>query len=385
MTLKPSQSNSCRYGGCTLTGALSVTTHVRDAVTVVHGPAGCTHHNFSLFHATSLDNDAPVIPAIVSTGLSETDIIFGGEQALDRTLDSVLPSNPGVIFVLSTCVVDTIGDDIAMVCTKERGVPVVSVPTAGFLGGTFEDGVNKALIALAGMADWGMADGGLQNDGTPMGSVAKGSRGTEARSASNVHPGNINPGHQNPVSANIIGEKNLEYELVENYTEVNRLLSAIGCPVHCRFVHDLTSDRIATLGDARVNILRDPALVPVGEYLKKRFKTPYIQSFPIGLGSPVFLETVAEVCGAESRDAVAGELALQVETLGAFSDLRGSTISFAPALVDPKAVSAAKQLARALGMQVRKNGLAVPLPTTPPVGIAGVHRLLHRWRRAIHA
>ncbi|MDD5187095.1 MAG: nitrogenase component 1 [Methanoregula sp.] len=359
MTLKPSQSNSCRYGGCTLTGALSVTTHVRDAVTVVHGPAGCTHHNFSLFHATSLDNDAPVIPNLVSTGLSETDIIFGGEPALDRTLDSVLPSNPGVIFVLSTCVVDTIGDDIAMVCGKERGVPVVPVPTAGFIGGTFEDGVNKALIALAGMAE--------------------GSRGTNARRAGTLDPVN------HPVSANIIGEKNLEYELVENYTEVNRLLSAIGCPVNCRFVHDLTSARIATLGDAQVNILRDPALVPVGEYLKKRFKTPYIRSFPIGLGSPVFLETVAEVCGAESRDAVARELALQVETLGTFADLRGSTISFAPALVDPKAVSAAKQLARALDMPVRKNGLAVPLPTTPPVGIAGVRRLLHRWRRAIHA
>lgn len=356
MTLKPSPSNSCRYGGCTLTGALSVTTHVRDAVTVVHGPKGCTHHNFSLLHATSLDNDALVIPTLVSTGLSETDIIFGGEPALDRTLDSVLQCNPGVIFVLSTCVVDTIGDDVGMVCGKERGVPVIPVPTAGFLGGTFQDGVNKALIALAGIDD--------------------GSAVNEARTVDN----------NKSVSANIIGEKNLEFELNENYAEVTRLLSSIGIPVNLRFVHDLSSAQIASLGAARVNILRDPALVPVGEYLKKRFKTPYISSFPLGLsGSSPFLKTVAELCGVECQDAVSEEQVVQAETLEAFADLRGSTISFENTLVDPGAVSAAKKLARALSLHITKNGRLVPVPTTPPVGVAGVRRLLHRWRRAVHA
>ena len=356
MTLKPSPSTSCRYGGCTLTGALSVTTHVRDAVTVVHGPKGCTHHNFSLLHATSLDNDAPVIPNLVSTGLSDTDIVFGGEQALDRTLDSVLRYDPGVIFVLSTCVVDTIGDDVGMVCGKERGVPVISVPTAGFLGGTFQDGVNKALIALAGMAD--------------------GSTGNEARTDDN----------KRLVSANIIGEKNLEYEVSENYAEVTRLLSCIGIPVNIRFVHDLSSAQIASLGAAGVNILRDPALVPVGEYLKKRFKTLYIPSFPLGIsGAPAFLETVAAACGVECRDAVAEEQALQDEMLAAFADLQGATVSFENALVDPGAVPAAKKLAQALSLHIKKNGRPVPVPTTPPVGVAGVRRMLHRWRRAINA
>ncbi|MCX6688711.1 MAG: oxidoreductase [Methanoregula sp.] len=356
MTLKPSPSNSCRYGGCTLTGALSVTTHVRDAVTVVHGSKGCTHHNFSLLHATSLDNDVPVIPNLVSTGLSETDIIFGGEQALDRTLDSVLRDDPGVVFVLSTCVVDIIGDDVRMVCGKERGVPVIPVPTAGFLGGTFQDGVNKALIALAGMAE--------------------GSTANKARTVDN----------KERASVNIIGEKNLEFEINENYAEVTRLLSSIGIPVNIRFVHDLSSAQIPSLGAARVNILRDPALVPVGEYLKKRFKTPYISSFPLGLsGTPAFIKTVADVCGVDCRDAVAEEQVLQAETLAAFADLEGATVSFENALVDPSAVPAAKKLARALDLHIKKNGRPVPVPTTPPIGVAGTRRMLHRWRRAIHA
>ena len=83
MILNPLPLDTCRFEGCTLTGALSVTTHVRDAVTVVHGPKGCTHHNFSLLHATCLDNDSIIIPNMVSSNLLDTDIVFGGEPALN--------------------------------------------------------------------------------------------------------------------------------------------------------------------------------------------------------------------------------------------------------------------------------------------------------------
>ena len=87
-----------------------MTTHVRDSVTIIHGPKGCTHHNFSLLHATGFDNDHVSMPDLISTGLSESDIIFGGEAALERTLDAVGKRNIGAVFVLSTCIVDTIGD-----------------------------------------------------------------------------------------------------------------------------------------------------------------------------------------------------------------------------------------------------------------------------------
>ena len=248
MILNPSPLDTCRYEGCTLTGALSVTTHVRDAVTVVHGPKGCTHHNFSLLHATSLDNDGIIIP----------NIVFGGEPALDRALDAVSRKNPSAIFVLSTCIVETIGDDVAMVCGADRSIPVIQVPTAGFLGGTFQSGVNNALIALAGMAQ----------------------------------PCTKNRG------VNIIGEKNLEYEVDENFSEVSRLLDEIGLTVNTRFAHDLQADTIAGLGAAQVNILRDPGLIPVGEYLYQRFGTPYIPSFPVGMAATIaFLKTTAGACG----------------------------------------------------------------------------------------
>ena len=332
MTLRPSQLNICRSGGCTLTGALSVTTHVQNAVSVVHGPNGCTHHNFSLLHATSLDNDDLIIPALVSSGLTETDIIFGGEQALDRTIDTVMGSNPAAIFVLSTCIVDTIGDDIGIVCRKEWGVPVIPVPTAGFLGGSFQNGVNNALIALAGIAAPGNKTGDrntcCDRDKTP--------------------------------SVNLIGEKNLEYEVDGNYAEVSRLLSAIGVPVNIRFTHHLPIKQIALLGAARLNILRDPALTPVGDYLKKRFGTPYLPSFPSGISTTTaFLETVAGACGVECRNAIADERALQDATLAEFADLSGSTVSFENIHAEQDCIRTVRTVAQALKMKIKKNGLSL--------------------------
>ncbi|MDD4138098.1 MAG: nitrogenase component 1, partial [Methanoregula sp.] len=142
--------NLSRLGGCTLTGAISVTSHIRDAVTIVHGPKGCSHHNVSLLHATWLDNDHAVLPELVSTGLSETEVIFGGEETLRRAIGHAAGRNIHAIFVLSTCIVQTIGDDVEAVCAEEYGIPVIPVPTAGFLGGSFQDGMNNALVTLAG-------------------------------------------------------------------------------------------------------------------------------------------------------------------------------------------------------------------------------------------
>jgi len=347
MSLNPLPIHTSRFGGCTLTGALSVTTHVRNTASIVHGPKGCTHHNFSLLHATGLDNETVTLPALVSTALCESDIVFGGETALLRTLESVAERDVDAIFVLSTCIVDTIGDDVAAICGREYGVPVVIVPTAGFLGGTFQNGVANALCAIAGTAE----------------------------------PCPVND------CVNIIGEKNLEYEVEENYAEVARLLKTLGIPVNLRFVHDITFDEIGTLGAARLNILREPALLSVGNYLKQRFGTPFIPTFPLGLaGTLSFVEAVAEVFGIDSSAAIKQERQFQEDILAGFSDLRGKDASFDPAMHDPDSMSSFSEVAEALRINMKQPGMnGVPLGPGAPVGTTGVRRMLHRWRRQLHA
>lgn len=345
MSSNPLPVNLSRLGGCTLTGALSVTSRIRDAATVVHGPKGCSHHNFSLLHATWLENDDILVPDLISTGLSEQEIVFGGERALRDTLDKAADRRIQAIFVLSTCIVETVGDDVAAICGEDRGIPVIPIPTAGFLGGTFQEGVNNALVALAGTA----------NHGTTV------------------------PG------VNIIGEMNLEYEVEENYSEITRLLDRLGVPVSLRFVHDIAFNDIARLGAARMNILRSPDLLPVGRYLEERFGTPFIPSFPHGLsGTLAFLESVARICGVDGTAAVLQEKALQEEVISAFSDLRGSRAAFDIPWPGHEGLAVAEELAGALGL-AKGNGNDAKLVVSPAVGTLGLRRMLHRWRRAIHA
>jgi nitrogenase molybdenum-iron protein alpha/beta subunit len=292
------------------------------------------------------DNDCVTIPDLISTGLSESDIIYGGEGALERTLDAVATQDAGAVFVLSTCIVDTIGDDVAAVCRKDRGVPVLPVPSGGFLGGTFRDGVNNALNAIADTAE--------------------------------------------PCSkrfcVNLIGEKNLEYEVEENYAEVTRLLTALGIPVNLRFVRDCSMTDITRLGAARLNILRDDELLCVGERLYQRFGTPFIPSFPTGLAGTIsFLESVAESFCVNCRRAVQEEKSLQHEILTEFKDISGLSITFNPDLKGSDTFRIACEAAEQIGITIDRDGCTAPLEISPPVGTSGVGRMLHRWRRAIHA
>jgi len=347
MNSKNSQSNSLRYEGCTLTGALSVTTQVQDAVTVIHGPAGCTHHNFSLLHAIAAEQDDVRLPPLVPTALGESEIIFGGEEALAGTLRRVADEGPAAIFVLSTCITETIGDDVLSVCARDLGLPVIPVPTAGFLGGVFSDGLNAALTTLAGLA---------------------GNEGVGERTVT------------------VIGEKNLEFEVEENFAEVERLLGLLGVRVGVRFVRKMRFADFSRLGSSSLNILRDPALGPVGEALKRRFGTPYIDSFPIGLeGGVAFLGEAGAILGIDPERAVEAETAQQAEMLSSFADMRGAAVSPDPLTLGSLEYAPVRRVMASLDLKADTGGAGLPLPYSPPVGTAGIRRLLHRWRRRTHA
>ncbi len=323
-----------------------MTTQVRDAITIIHGPKGCAHHNFSLLHATALDNDRVSLPDLISTGLSESDIIFGGEGALKQTLDEAARQDRGAIFVLSTCVVDTIGDDVRAVCHGSQGIPVIPIPSSGFLGGTFQNGVNNALNAIADTAE----------------PCTKGSY------------------------VNLIGEKNLEYEVEENYAEVCRLLGALGIPVNVRFLRDSSTRDISRLGAARLNILRDGEVRAVGERLQYRFDTPFIMSFPVGFAGTIrFIQEVADSFGVTFTRAVREEKSLQDEILAEFEDIAGTSVTFDPPGMASDSLLIAREVAGHFDITVDHDGCVVPLQVSPPVGTNGIRHLLHRWRRAINA
>jgi nitrogenase molybdenum-iron protein alpha/beta subunit len=350
MPLNPLPLNTSRTGGCTLTGALAVTTGIKDSVTIIHGPPGCAHHNFSLLHATILDNDCMAIPKVMSSGLSEHDVIFGGEEALMNVIQQVASGDPGIIFVLSTCIAETIGDDVLAV-TRDAGVQVCMVPTGGFLGGDFEKGFSQALIAVSNLAI------------TPI----------------------VTPDRdlKIPGAVNLIGEKNLEYEVKQNFLEVRRLVSLLNLAINLRFAHDIIRSDIERLPLASVNILREPVLSGVGDHLKSVFGTPYISSFPLGIsGTQSFIRNIAVLTGSSPDEALDSEKKYQEEILAGFSDLRGARVKFNISIGHPD-YPLVEEIFRTIGFKESSEGTILPVPYPFPVGTNGMKRMLHLWRRTL--
>jgi nitrogenase molybdenum-iron protein alpha/beta subunit len=347
MNSNPSPLNLSRYEGCTITGALAVSAFIPDALTVVHGPAGCAHHNLSLLHATLLQQDLPSLPPVYSTALGEQDIIFGGEGALEKTIERVLQRKPRLVCVISTCITETIGDDTDAVCNREWDVPVIHLHSAGFLGGSFNEGFVNALKGIGTLV-----------------------------SPAEVHDGGIN----------IVGEKNLEFEVEENYEEVARLLGLLDLEVNVRFVRNAKVDDISRFSEGGLNILREAALEPIGRHFQEKFDQPYLSGFPVGLqGTREFLRAVGEACGVAPEEAIASEEALQEELAADFSDLRGEAISLSPFGFQCPEFSLLSEVADAIGLRVAPEGTEIPVPFGAPVGTTGIRRMMHQWRRFLHA
>ena len=200
MNSNHSPSSTSRHNGCSVPGALSVSAFIKDAASIVHGPEGCAHQATSLFYSAMLANDRFDIPEVHSSGLLENEIIFGGEEKLNDTIRDVISYGPSVVFVIGTCISETIGDDIESICMEEWDVPVINLKTSGFLGNSFESGFSGALKGAAELID---------------------------------------PCGEKTLSANIIGEKNLEFEVEDNFSEIKRLLDLLGVKINIRFVRDI--------------------------------------------------------------------------------------------------------------------------------------------------
>ncbi len=129
----------CRSRGgesCAFDGAAIVLMPIADAAHVVHGPVSCCGISWQGrgVHSTAGDLHRRGF----STGMTELDIVYGGEDRLEETVREVVGrERPTAVFVYGTCVTGLIGEDIDATCARlgvELGVPVVPVNSPGFVG-----------------------------------------------------------------------------------------------------------------------------------------------------------------------------------------------------------------------------------------------------------
>ncbi len=126
--------NQCHM--CMPLGGVIAFKGVENSMALVHGSQGCSTY----MRLTSCEHyNEPV--DIASTSLNEKQTIYGGEANLRKALDNVIRVyRPKVIGVLTTCLAETIGEDMDRMVESyvrggnAKGVDIIPVSTPSYSG-----------------------------------------------------------------------------------------------------------------------------------------------------------------------------------------------------------------------------------------------------------
>jgi nitrogenase molybdenum-iron protein beta chain len=232
---------------------------------------------------------------IPSTNFSENEVVFGGADRLRELIESSLKILDADLFVVLTgCIPDIVGDDIAAVVSEfqQKGVPIVAAETGGFHGNNFigHETVTKAIID--------------QYVGDYSG----------PKIAGNVNVWSLLP-FQNTFWRG-------------DLTELKRLLEGIGLKVNILFGPESGGvSEWKSIPKAQFNLVVSPWLgLDTARHLEEKYDQPFlhIPVLPIGaIESSDFLRRVAEFAGVGSRKTEAfikSEEKLYYHYLESFSD-----------------------------------------------------------------
>jgi nitrogenase molybdenum-iron protein alpha chain len=131
------------HRGCCFAGCKGVVVGpIKDALTIVHGPIGCSFYTWGTrrhkARADAAAGEKNFVPYCFSTDMQEGDIVFGGERKLRTAIAEAMEIfSPSTIFICSTCPVGLIGDDIAAVAAEAEekyGITCSSFSCEGYKG-----------------------------------------------------------------------------------------------------------------------------------------------------------------------------------------------------------------------------------------------------------
>jgi nitrogenase molybdenum-iron protein NifN len=157
--VKPSAAatqNACKL--CSPLGAALVFKGIAGAVPLLHGSQGCATYirRYLISHFKE-----PI--DIACSNFGEQTAIFGGGANIKLALDNIIAQyNPRMIGVATTCLAETIGDDVPMFIhqyrkcnTDENLPPIVHVSTPSYQGTHMQGFHNAVRATVAGLAGEG--------------------------------------------------------------------------------------------------------------------------------------------------------------------------------------------------------------------------------------
>ncbi len=245
--------------GCAFNGAMTMSSNLKDAVILAHSPKSCTYLSIQTISSAGRrtlferGNILPssLIPNVLSTDMSETDMVFGGSENLISKVKSILNSKspPPAIVIVSSCPSGIIGDDIddALSLSTER-TKIVTVKAEGNLTGDYLQGMLMAYTSLAKQ----IID-----------------RNVEKRER----------------TVNIVFEKVVARNTEMNFQRLKTFLTRMNISVNCRFLCNTSYASLRDFCSAELNLLayRDYTGKILEDFFIKEYGASFFEKqFPIG-------------------------------------------------------------------------------------------------------
>lgn len=270
--------NPCKM--CMPMGVVNATYGIEGCMTILHGSQGCS--TYIRRHMATHFNE-PI--DIASSSLTEQGTVYGGEKNLLKGLENLIKLyNPKVIAVATTCLAETIGEDIERISKifveehPNESVKIIPIPSPGY-GGTQFGGYFAALRSIVEHVEMNSAKNNKVN----------------------IVTGPISPADTRKIKE-ILEDFNIDYVLLPDISEN---LDDVHKKIYNRLPeHGTSIEDIALMGGAKATIelatFLNESNSP-GEYLEKTYGVKNIRiNIPRGLrDTDKFLEVLSKISGNE--------------------------------------------------------------------------------------
>ncbi len=293
--------NACKL--CSPLGAALVFKGIEGAIPLLHGSQGCSTYirRYLISHFKE-----PI--DIACSNFGEQTAIFGGGANIQLALDNILAQyTPKLIGVATTCLAETIGDDVGMFIGQYRSArpeaalpPMVHVSTPSYQG-THMQGFHRAVLST-------------------VKELTKASVPESSEVSVNLFPGMVSPADLRYFKA-LFAAFGVPVMILPDYAET--LDGELWSEYQRIPAGGTVVQAIAAAGGASASIELGRVLADMDEtaatYLEKRFKVPaYRLGLPLGIRrTDRLMQTLEKISG--------------IPTPAAFTDSRGRLLD---ALVD---------------------------------------------------
>lgn len=243
-------------------GTLRTLASVRGAALIEYGCMGHMLYGRVFLNQASLSEGC----RLYSTHIDETDISMGDTERLSSAISEIVQRDkPKIIFLLPSAVPEIIGTDLPAIC-RELQLDYPDVRLLPFGCGGFDvhgyRGVQEALLLLV--------------------------KTLPVNTEKTLQP-----------TYNIIGSCADMFRFHADAQEIIRIMEGtFGMKPLCVMTSDTSVEDIEKMGGSHINLVIRSEGEAAAEYLKTRFKTPYLSGRPYGIeGTAEWLEEIAQLSG----------------------------------------------------------------------------------------